>query len=85
MLTNPGRFVGTERLFASLASAGEELRWGIEPKQLPEFLAERGISLESDLGAADYRQRYFGDAARKMRGHEFYRVALARIGGRQKA
>ncbi len=82
VLTNPGKFAGTERLFASLATAGEELTWGIEPKQLPGFLAERGIALESDLGAADYRERYFGDAARKMRGHEFYRVALARITGR---
>jgi methyltransferase (TIGR00027 family) len=79
VLTNPGRFQGTERLFASLAKAGEELRWGIEPKQLPGFLAERGLQLESDLGAADYRVRYYGDAAREMRGHEFYRVALARI------
>jgi methyltransferase (TIGR00027 family) len=82
VLTNPGKFVGTERLFSSLATAGEELTWGIEPKELPGFLAERGISLESDLGAADYRKRYFGEAARRMRGHEFYRVALARITGR---
>jgi len=47
---------------------------------LPEFLAKRGLTLESDVGAAEYRERYFKDAARKMRGHEFYRVALARVG-----
>jgi methyltransferase (TIGR00027 family) len=80
VLTRPGAFVGTERLFASLAKAGEELTFGIEPSKLPEFLAERGLSLESDVGAAEYRERYFKDAARKMRGHEFYRVALARVG-----
>ena len=72
---------GTE-LFASLERAGEKLTFGIEPSQLPEFLAARGLSLESDLGAAEYRKRYFGDAARTMRGHEFYRVALARVGRR---
>ena len=81
VLTRPSQFVGTERLFASLAKAGEKLTWGIEPEKLPEFLAERGLSLESDVGAAEYRERYFKEAARGMRGHEFYRVALARVVG----
>ncbi|MBI1816231.1 MAG: SAM-dependent methyltransferase [Deltaproteobacteria bacterium] len=80
VLTRPSAFDGTKNLFASLERAGEKLTFGIDPSQLPEFLAERGLSLESDLGAAEYRQRYFGDAARKMHGHEFYRVALARVG-----
>ena len=80
VLTRPGAFIGTERLFASLAKVGEKLTFGIEPSELPEFLAKRGLSLESDVGAAEYRERYFKDAARKMRGHEFYRVALARVG-----
>ncbi len=80
VLTRPSEFIGTERLFASLEKVGEKLTWGIAPEELPEFLAERGLSLESDVGAADYRERYFKDAARKMRGHEFYRIALARIG-----
>jgi methyltransferase (TIGR00027 family) len=82
VLTRPGAFIGTERLFASLAKAGENLTFGIEPGDLPEFLAKRGLTLESDVGAAEYRERYFKDAARKMRGHEFYRVALARVGPR---
>jgi methyltransferase (TIGR00027 family) len=80
VLTRPGAFIGTERLFASLAKVGEKLTFGIEPSELPEFLAKRGLFLESDVGAAEYRERYFKDAARKMRGHEFYRVALARVG-----
>ena len=80
VLTKPGAFIGTERLFASLARAGEALTFGIEPGTLPAFLAERGLTLESDVGAAEYRERYFKDAARTMRGHEFYRVALARVG-----
>src|SRR2546422_2287781 len=80
VLTRPGAFIGTERLFASLAKVGEKLTFGIEPCKLPEFLAKRGLFLESDVGATEYRERYFKDAARKMRGHEFYRVALARVG-----
>jgi methyltransferase (TIGR00027 family) len=79
VLTRPDAFVGTERLFASLAKAGEKLTFGIEPTRLSDFLAERGLVLESDVGAAEYRERYFKDAARAMRGHEFYRVALARV------
>jgi methyltransferase (TIGR00027 family) len=54
---------------------------GIDPEELPAFLAARGFELESDLGAADYRRRVFGDAARRMQGHEFYRVAQARVVG----
>jgi methyltransferase (TIGR00027 family) len=80
VLTTPHAFIGTKNLFASLERAGEKLIFGIEPSKLPGFLAERGLSLESDLGAAEYRKRYFGEVARKMRGHEFYRVALASVG-----
>src|SRR5262249_6783814 len=79
VLTRPSAFIGTEQLFASLDKVGEQLTFGMEPHQLPEFLATRGLSLESDVGAAEYRERYFKDAAHKMRGHEFYRVALARV------
>lgn len=80
VLTRPGAFVGTKNLFAALERAGERFTFGIDPAELPEFLARRGLSLESDLGAAEYRELYFGEAARGMRGHEFYRVALARVG-----
>jgi len=79
ILTRPSAFVGTKNLFASLEKAGERFTFGIEPSRLPTFLAARGLSLENDLGAAAYRERYFGDRARRMRGHEFYRVALARV------
>lgn len=79
VLTRPSAFVGTAALFASLEKFGEQLTFGIEPSQLPEFLAARGLSVERDVGAAEYRALYFNDAARRMRGHEFYRIALARV------
>lgn len=82
VLTRPERFIGADRLHASLARAGEKLTCGIAPDELPAFLAERGLTLQSDLGASEYRLRYYGDAARRIRGHEFYRVALARVGVR---
>ena len=80
ILTRPNAFAGTKRLFASLEKAGERFTFGMEPSRVPQYLAERGLSLEHDVGAAEYRQRYFGAEARSMRGHEFYRVALARVG-----
>jgi len=74
--------VGTRNLFASLEKAGERFTFGMEPNQVLQYLAGRGLSLELDIGAAEYRARYFGAQARSMRGHEFYRVALARVGQR---
>ena len=81
ILIRPGAFVGTKNLFASLDKAGERFTFGMEPSQVPRYLAERGLSLERDEGATEYRERYFGVDARNMRGHEFYRVALARVDG----
>lgn len=73
--------MGTRNLFASLDKAGERFTLGMEPAHEPGYLAERGLTLEQDVGAAEYRERYFGAGARRMRGHEFYRVAPARVGG----
>ena len=82
ILTRPSVFVGSQNLFTSLARAGEKLTFGMDPSHVPHYLAERGLSLELDIGAAEYRARYFGAAATNMRGHEFYRVALARVPSR---
>jgi methyltransferase (TIGR00027 family) len=80
ILTRPSAFVGTRNLFTSLERAGERFTFGMDPSYVPEYLAGHGFSLELDIGAAEYRARYFGAHARTMRGHEFYRVALARVG-----
>jgi methyltransferase (TIGR00027 family) len=79
VLENPQSFFGTEKLFATLEAAGEAWTWGIEPCALPEFLAQRGLSLEQDVGASEYRRLYWGERARRMRGYEFYRIAVARV------
>jgi methyltransferase (TIGR00027 family) len=81
VLTRPSAFAGTKNLFASLERAGERFTFGMEPSEVPQYLAARGLSLELDVGAAEYRARYFGADARRIHGHEFYRVALARVGG----
>ena len=79
MLTKPEKFVGAERLLATLAKVDERLTFGMEPDDMGRYLDERGLDRKWDLGAAEYRHRYFGDRAQAMVGHEFYRTALARI------
>jgi methyltransferase (TIGR00027 family) len=80
VLTNPSKYVGTGNLARSLARSGEQLTFGIDPVELPTYLAERSLSLDTDIGASEYRRRYYGDQAHDMHGHEFYRVAIANIG-----
>jgi len=79
VLTRPDSFVGAAWLLGSLERIGESWTFGIEPSNLPRFLAKRGLILERDLGATDYRELCFNEAAKAMRGYEFYRIALARV------
>jgi O-methyltransferase involved in polyketide biosynthesis len=81
VLDHPERFVGADRLRATLDRAGEALTFGMAPAAMGPYLEQVGLRREWDLGAADYRALAYGQAARRMRGHEFYRVALARVSG----
>jgi methyltransferase (TIGR00027 family) len=79
VLDTPHAFEGTARLFATLGKSGERWTFGIDPALLPALLAQRGLALEQDAGAASYRARYYGRASVGMQGYEFYRVAVARV------
>jgi methyltransferase (TIGR00027 family) len=79
VLDDPGAFVGTEKLFATLEAAGERWTFGLEPADLASFLSQRGLALEQDIGSAEYRARYLPRVSRIMRGYEFYRIAVARV------
>jgi methyltransferase (TIGR00027 family) len=79
VLDAPQAFYGTEKLFMTLSAAGERWTFGLDPFQLSSFLAERGLVLSEDVGASDYRALYLGRAAMRMRGYEFYRIAVARV------
>ena len=83
VLTKPRAFIGTEQLFASLEKFGEKWTFGIEPSELRQYLADRG------LVARDRSRRLrvsgallTGRPPAAMRGYEFYRIALARVGAR---
>src|SRR5262245_43351789 len=79
VLESPENFYGTKRIHKALKKACEEWTFGIDPSCMSDFLSERGLELTKDLGAAEYRQIYFGRAANRMRGYEFYRIAVARV------
>ena len=81
VLADPASFEGAARILAAVASRGEPWTFGFIPHALPRCLQAHGLRLEEDLGADDYRARYFGPKARKMRGYGFYRAALATVIG----
>jgi methyltransferase (TIGR00027 family) len=76
VLTDPTRFEGAANILLAVSSAGEPWTFGFVPASLPDRLAPFGLRLVEDLGADDYRARYFGKMASKMRGYAFYRAAL---------
>jgi len=73
-------FAGARSSQRQVAGHREPWIWGMMAAELPDYLAERGFTLLEDLGADDYRARYWGERGRRMRGFSFYRVALAEMG-----
>jgi len=82
VLDDPASFFGTARLFDTLDASSERWTFGLDPAALAPFLAARGLRLDEDLGAEEYRRRCYGSAAATMRGYEFYRIACAHVPGR---
>jgi methyltransferase (TIGR00027 family) len=78
VLDDPRSFYGTASVVRKLAAEGEQWTFGLDPSRLEPYLAERGLALREDAGAAQYRAAHYGAAAAiRMRGYEFYRIALA--------
>jgi O-methyltransferase involved in polyketide biosynthesis len=75
-------FPDAPALLRSVARLGEPWTFGLDPQQLTDYLAARGLHLERDAGAREYRAHYFGQEADGMRGYDFYHVAVARVPGR---
>jgi len=79
VISNPDAFHGTEKIIQILHRVEERWTFGLEPEKLASYLNERGFKLESDLNAAQYREKYFKDASSRMKGYEFHRVAVASV------
>jgi methyltransferase (TIGR00027 family) len=74
------QFVGMKALSRALNEAAEPWVFGFAPVELAPYLEARGLKLNCDLGASEYRALYMKQADR-FRGYEFYRVALAEVAG----
>jgi len=79
VLADPSRYTGAARVLDALGRTDEQMTFGLAPDLLGSYLHERGFELMSDVGAAQFRAQAYGDRAEQIRGHEFYRVAHARI------
>ena len=57
----------------------EPWTFGMDPDEVSRYLQERGLRLMVDMGASEYRKRYFGRSADDIRGYEFYHVAMVEV------
>jgi methyltransferase (TIGR00027 family) len=71
-----------QRIVAFASKAGSPWIFGIDPAELEQYLAARGLDLVEDVGAAEYQERYLAPLGREMSVFEGERVALARVTGR---
>ena len=72
-------FAGAAPVLRDVARLNEPWTFGLLPDKAPQFLRERGLCLDRDLSAREYRRQYFGAAAERMRGYDFYHVAIAYV------
>jgi methyltransferase (TIGR00027 family) len=73
------RFEGAEMVMRDVKGLGEPWTFGLDPAEIAGFLRERGLELDCDASAREYRQRYFGKESERMTGYEFYHVAVAHV------
>jgi methyltransferase (TIGR00027 family) len=85
VLAEPKAFDGADRILASVARSGETWTYGIDPTQLESRLRSLGLTLVEDLGADEYRSRYWQGSVSRWRGYTFYRAALAAVSSHAKA
>ena len=58
---------------------GSPLIFGLDPVELGQYLADRGLKLIDDVGAAEYQERYLAPLGREMSVFEGERVAFAKL------
>ena len=78
-LNGSGKFPDAARIMSNVAELGEPWTFGLIPEELPSYLRERGLELNRDEGARQYRNEYFGKTAESMNGYDFYHVAVASV------
>lgn len=70
------------RSFLSFARrVGSPLIFGLDPVQLEQYLADRGLKLIDDVGAAEFQENYLKQLGREMSVIDMERVAFAEVKG----
>ena len=77
VLTNPELFTGAENVTKLLQNNNEFWNFGIDPAKINEFLAGYNMKVKYDADANTYRRICFKERSVKMKGYEYYRVAMA--------
>lgn len=78
-LDGSGLFADAAATVRAVAGLGEPWTFGLRPADLPRYLRERGLCVDWDAGAHDYRMDCFGAAGARMRGYDFYHLTVARV------
>ena len=78
-LDGSGTFPDAAKIVQNVAALGEPWTFGFIPEGLSSYLRERGLQLDRDEGARQYRSAYFGKDAESMTGYDFYHVAVASV------
>jgi methyltransferase (TIGR00027 family) len=63
------------------ARVGSPLKFGLDPVELGQYLADRDLKLISDVGAADYQNLYLEPLGRELNVFDAERVAFAQVKG----
>jgi methyltransferase (TIGR00027 family) len=80
VLDGTAHFPEGDRWIRSVARLGEPWTFGLLPERVPDFLAERGLTLVHDESTADAGARLFPALGRPDRASGLYRIAVARFG-----
>jgi len=81
LLDGTQSFRGGRLHLAMIRWAGEPFTFGIDPRKLGSYLAERGFERLDDAAGEELARRYFRPRGRRDRSNEYQRVALARVTG----
>jgi O-methyltransferase involved in polyketide biosynthesis len=79
VLDDSVHFEGAADLLRDVAQLGEPWTFGFCPAHVPDFLRKRGLELDRDAGAREYRAQYLGPGGQKAKGYEFYHVVVAHV------
>jgi methyltransferase (TIGR00027 family) len=80
VLRDDGRAEGIGEWQSSVRDAGEPWTFGFDPAELPGYLADRGLTLTTDLSAREAATRYLAPLHRAEPAAAFYHVAAAEVG-----